>query len=149
MTRKWRHTWRVRVLPRTSTPSALVKRFFVARGASTSFAFRVRATPRRGQERCGCYPLWPGTPDGGYERSDCLESFAPLRLRSSTSCASSSNGCHALLPPFPPKNVLFSVIVLRPCVRVHPRLAQVPAMAVTSCALGSFSLSEHCALSGC
>ncbi len=26
--------------------------------------FRLRATPRRGQERCGCDPGWPVTPDG-------------------------------------------------------------------------------------
>ena len=47
--------------------------------------------------------------------------FAPLRLRYSASCASSSNGCHVLRPPFPPKNVLFSVIVLRLCVRFRQR----------------------------
>ena len=58
------------------------------------------------------------------ERSVCFPSFAPLRLRYSASCASSSNGCHALRTPFPPMNVFFSVRVLRPCVRVHPRLAR-------------------------
>ena len=39
----------------------------------------------------------------------------------------------SLAAPLPTHKHFFPFRVLRPCVRVHPRLAQVPAMAVTSC----------------
>ena len=46
-------------------------------------------------------------------------------------------------------NVFFSVRVLRPCVRVHPRLAQVPAMAVTLCGPPSHPRTSCSPLSFC
>ena len=66
-------------------------------------------------------------------------------------CSSVTNGRHLLRPPYPPNHVFLSVRVLRPCVRVHPCLAQVPAMAVTLCGPPSHprtfdSPSEFCAL---
>ena len=74
----------------------------------------------------------------------------PSRARASHR-ARVTMACHVRCPPYPPSNVPFAFRALRPCVCVHPRLAQVPAMAVTSCGPPSHPItfdspSEFCAL---